>query len=401
VVRSKALGLLLAALLGGALGAESLRFKYTEGEQYRLITEVEESVYLNGVFSQQAIILNKIAVETLQVREGAGRLSARFLVSERASSLGGSFSLSEDHHSLFWRDAAGAFSIEPQYIMPVVRDVPFFPAGELEPGDSWTAAGEEVHDLRGDFYSAPLTVRFPIQVHYTYLRNEVREGKKLAVLAIEYTLFERFDRWRASGGRLPVRITGMSEQTYFWDIEAGKPYSYQESFDFIFYLADGQYIEFEGIASGRLVNSPRLDKEALARELEEEIEKQGLQGASVEAEEDGVTITLQNIQFPPNSALLWDSEQQKLARIAEIIRNYSDRDLLVTGHTARIGSEESSQVLSEQRAKAVGDFLLSLNAVEPTRIITRGMGSREPLADNAGEEGRRLNRRVELTILEN
>ena len=164
-MRSKALSLLLAALLslllGGALGAESLRFTYTEGEQYRLITEVEESVYLNGIFSQQAIILNKIAVETLQVREGAGLLSAHFLVSERASSLGGSFSLSEDHHSLFWRDEGGAFNIEGRYIMPVVRDVPFFPAGELEPGDSWTAAGEEVHDLRGDFYSAPLTVRFP------------------------------------------------------------------------------------------------------------------------------------------------------------------------------------------------------------------------------------------------
>jgi len=410
-VRNRAVGLRIWALLlgaafygvlsGGTLGAEALRFRYNEGELYRLITEVEEDVYLNGVFSQHASILNKIAVETLQVKEDAGLLSARFLVSERASGLSGSFSLSEEHDSVFWRDASGKFTIEPGYIMPVVRDVPFFPESELEPGDTWTAQGEELHDLRGDFYSAPVTVRFPIQVHYTYLRNETREGKRLAVLAIEYTLFERFDRFRSSGGRLPVRITGRSEQTYFWDIAAGRPHSYQESFDFIFHLADGQFIEFEGTSSGRLLESPRLDKEKLAKELEKELEKQGLEGASVEAEEDGVTITLQNIQFPPNSALLWESEQRKLARIAEILRNYPERDLLVTGHTARFGSEESSQVLSEQRARAVGDFLLSLGAVEPLRLITRGMGSREPLADNSSEEGMRLNRRVELTILEN
>jgi outer membrane protein OmpA-like peptidoglycan-associated protein len=405
-VRSRALGLLVCLSLGGALpgaelGAEILRFRYNQGEQYRLITEVEENVYINGILSQRASILNKIAVETLEVRETAGLLSGRFQVSERASGLGGSFSLSEEHVSRFWRDAAGAFTIDAQYVMPVVRDVPLFPDGELEPGDTWTAAGEEVHDLRGDFYDAPLLLRFPIQVHYTYLRNEAREGKELAVLAIEYTLFERFDRFRSSGGRLPVRISGRSEQTYFWDIAAGRPSHYQESFDFIFYLADGQVIEFEGTSSGRLLEAVRLDKEKLAQELERELERQGLEEVSVEAEEEGVTITLQNIQFPPDSALLWVSEQRKLARIAEILRAYPERDLLVTGHTARIGSEESSQALSEQRARAVGDFLLSLGAVAPSRLITRGMGSREPLADNASEEGRQLNRRVELTILEN
>lgn len=400
-MKSKALGLLLVTLFSAVAGAETLRFAYRAGDKYRLITEVEENVYLNGVFSQRASILNKIAVETLQEQDGAGLLSARFLVSERASGRIGTFSLSEDYHSVFWRDAAGLFDIEPQYVMPVVRDVPAFPEAELAPGDSWTAAGEEVHDLRGDFYAMPLTVRFPLQVHYTYLRNEVRQGKKLAVLSIEYTLFERFDQWRASGARLPVRISGRSEQTYFWDIQAGRPYSYQESFDFIFYLADGQVIEFEGTSSGRLLESARLDREKVARELEEELEKQGIEGASVEADKEGVTITLQNIQFPPDSAMLWESEQRKLARLADIIRNYPDRDLLVTGHTARVGSEETSQTLSEQRARAVGDFLLSLGAARPTRIITRGMGSREPLADNQSEEGRRLNRRVELTILEN
>ena len=123
--------------------------------------------------------------------------------------------------------------------------------------------------------------------------------------------------------------------------------------------------------------------------------------SSVKAEEKGVTLTLENIQFPLDSALLLDSEKQKLMGISEILKRYADRDILITGHTARVGTEESSQALSEQRAKAVGDYLISLGAVRETQIITRGMGSREPLADNATEAGRRLNRRVEITILEN
>ena len=88
-------------------------------------------------------------------------------------------------------------------------------------------------------------------------------------------------------------------------------------------------------------------------------------------------------------------------QIAEILKAYPERDILITGHTARVGTEESSQILSEERAKAVADFLLSLNIRDETGIISRGFGSRKPVGDNSIEAGRRLNRRVEITILEN
>ena len=62
--------------------AERFRFKYKEGEKYRLLTEVNEDVYYNGVFSHRANILNKVAVETLMVKGDSGLLSATFLTSE-------------------------------------------------------------------------------------------------------------------------------------------------------------------------------------------------------------------------------------------------------------------------------------------------------------------------------
>ncbi len=386
----------------GCLGAEKFRFKYEQGEKYRLVTEVNEEVYYNGRLSHQANILNKVAVETLDVRGGSGLLSATFLTSERSYGVATSFSLSEEYRSLFWRDGRGRYDIGVEYFMPVVRGVPTFPEEDIAPGTSWTAAGEEAHDLRRSF-AVQHPVRFPITVGYTYRGSEQRDGRKLEVISIRYEVFHRLEGLRSTGGLVPVRITGTSEQTYYWDTEQGKPHSYEEEFDFIFHLSSGEYVEYVGTAQGQLLESAELDREQVAQDIARELEDRGVEDATVSAGEQGVTLSLQNIQFAPNSAQLRASEQAKLRQIGEILQDYPDRDILITGHTARVPgyTEKDHQRLSEQRAAAVADFLLSLGAVREIQVTTRGMAHREPLADNASEEGRRQNRRVEITILEN
>jgi outer membrane protein OmpA-like peptidoglycan-associated protein len=107
------------------------------------------------------------------------------------------------------------------------------------------------------------------------------------------------------------------------------------------------------------------------------------------------------VQFPPNSPELTGTEKEKLTRIAKLLKQYQERDLLITGHTARVGDEQTSQALSEQRAMAVSDFLIENGARKKNQVMTQGKGSREPAADNATEAGRKRNRRVEITILEN
>ena len=74
-----------------------------------------------------------------------------------------------------------------------------------------------------------------------------------------------------------------------------------------------------------------------------------------------MTITLENVNFPPNSDTLLPAEQEKVQRIAEILKKYPDRDIAVTGYTARAPgyTEEDYQKLSDQRARAVADYLLS------------------------------------------
>ena len=393
---------ILAALTAVPVGAELFRFIHQPGERYRWVTQVDENVYLNGVFRQRVDILNKITVHITAVREdGAGLIESSFLISERAYDAPGSYGpLEQRHESMSWRAPEGGLEIEDRYLMPIVRGVPTFPKEELQPGDTWVAGGEEVHDFSRQFGVAEL-FRFPIRVNYTYLGRERRGGRDVGVLAIDYTVFHRPTLQVGDSFNTPERLTGLSEQLYYWDFEAGRAVAYSDQFEFFVHLASGQVYRFEGTASGELVESTPLDRERAVEEIREELEAEGVTDVTVEAVEEGVTLTLENIQFLPDSPLLVPAEQDKLRRIGEILAGFPARDILVTGHTARVGTEESSQILSEQRAKAAGDFLLSIGARAADEMVFRGLGSRQPIGDNSTEEGRHRNRRVEITILEN
>jgi outer membrane protein OmpA-like peptidoglycan-associated protein len=377
-----------------------LRFKHVHGEKYRIITEVDEDILINGAPSHRSLILNKVAVETVEVRDGAGRLDCDFQMSESIEGKFNSFHLKENYRSDFWRDRQGVYTIDRSYFMPVVRNVPFFPEGAVKPGDTWTGDAFEAHDFRRN-YGIARPFHFPVKAHYTYLRVEVIDGVQAAVLKVEFTVFHRVSYDTAPSRPAPLRITGMSSQLYWWDIDAGLFHSYQEDFNFIFFLSGGATVEFGGKARGRLLRSPVLDRDRVADDLTKKIMKENIADTSVRKDKEGVTIVLENVQFPPNSAELAGAERDKLDRVAEMLKQFSQRDFLVTGHTARVGDERTSQILSEQRAMAVADYLMGRGACDRTRIVTRGRGSREPAGDNATEEGRRKNRRVEITILEN
>jgi len=403
--RAKATVTIAAVLLAAAAAAApaaDLRYAYAKGEQYRMVTRVNERVLINGVHSHQADILNRIAVRVTDVRDGSGLHEAVFQTSERAVGSSGSYEWSEDYDSVFWRDARGAFLIDDRYFMPVVRNVPMFPEKPVAPGDTWSAAGWEVHDFRASF-GMPDPFTFPITVAYTYLRNEVRSGIDCAVIGISYTVFQKVTAAPRTSRTYPVRLAGTSRQTLWWDAAAGREVAYMETFDFLFTLASGDEVEYIGEASGELIEAKPLDRAATTAQIRSELERQKIEGASVRSDDLGVTITLENVNFQANSDALLPTEQEKLRRIATILKNYPDRDILITGHTAGVSgyTAQQHQELSELRAKAVGDFLISLGARSAGQITTRGMGAGVPVGDNATEEGRRRNRRVEITILEN
>ncbi len=399
-MRRYLLGLVFLGLFGHSLvAAEPIRFFYQEGEQYRVLSTVEQDVWVNGAYSHSATILNRISIEVTDVENGRGYHVATFVTSEEASSATQVFSWGEEYDSEFWRDEQGYYEIDPQYFMPVVRDVPVFPEEPVEPGDRWSAPGSEVHDFRRSF-GIPDAYYFPIPVTYLYERNVEQEGREYALIRVSYNVFYRPDRFY-SNAIYPTRISGYSEQLVYWDIAAGRPQAYEEEYAFVFVLSTGDEVVYEGTAEARVIEASRMDREQIVGEIREDLDELGFQDQEVVADDRGVTIRLDNILFPPDSPLLRESEKRKLDGIAEILRNYPERDILITGHTALAGTEQGRLLLSQQRAGAVADYLLELGVRERDQMIQRGIGAQQPVADNSTEAGMRKNRRVEITILEN
>ncbi|MDR2588043.1 MAG: OmpA family protein, partial [Spirochaetales bacterium] len=379
---------------------EDFRFLYTANDKYRILSTVTESVYINKMLSHRANILNRITVDVRKAEAGGGELSCVFQTSEEAENGYHIFSWGKTYDSEFFRDAFGRYKIGEDYFMPIVRNVPVFPERSVSPGDSWTAPGEEVHDFSVSL-GVVEPVRFPIDVQYRYAGVEPRGGESFHVFHIEYEVSHKPVFRSRPGGLHPVLIAGFSRQKLFWDASRGRPHAYEEEFDFVFELSNGESIQYTGTAQAEIIESARMDKDSLVREIENEIKKLDIPDTRVEADALGVTLTLENIQFPADSARLVPSEKQKLDRLCEILRKYPTRDILITGHTALAGKAEGRQRLSEDRAASVGAYLLEKGVRSKERMNFRGMGAEVPVADNRTEEGRTKNRRVEITIMEN
>jgi outer membrane protein OmpA-like peptidoglycan-associated protein len=393
---------LLLLLCAGTTRADVFRFAYTKGEKYRILSTVEETVIFNGRMDHKSDILNKVSAEVVDTRGGAGLHKVLFQTSERAFGSGGTYEWSEDYTSEFWRDGRGAYEIDAHVYMPVVRDVPLFPEGDVSVGQTWTAPGSEVHDLRRGL-SLPEAFHFPLTASYSYLRNEKRGGVDCAVISAAYDVFYKVPDTPRGVPSYPTRISGSSRQTLWWDRENRRLQYAEEDFDLVLTLASRDEFEFTGRATGELIEAAPLDREKVTRDIQQRLREKKVEGATVRPVPEGVAITIENVNFPPNSDSLMPAEQEKLRRITEILREYPDRDIMVTGHTAGVPgyTPQQHQALSEQRARAAGNFLLSLKARRADQMSMRGMGDRAPVADNSTEEGRKKNRRVEITILEN
>jgi len=141
-------------------------------------------------------------------------------------------------------------------------------------------------------------------------------------------------------------------------------------------------------------------REALAAEINVILEEQNVADTLAEATDEGVTITLSDIQFSGNSAVLPESELGKIREIATILKALSGRKIQITGHTAQAGSPEGQVRISRERAEAVAKYLVTQGARQMDEISVLGYGADRPVADNTTPAGMARNRRVEITILE-
>ena len=112
------------------------------------------------------------------------------------------------------------------------------------------------------------------------------------------------------------------------------------------------------------------------------------------------TISLPNVQFFTNSSVLIPSSKKDLEQLGIYLLENQDVKAKIIGHTDNVGSANSNLVLSQNRAESVKTYLASLG-VNSNRIKAIGKGSTEPKTPNDSEEGRLMNRRVEVELEDN
>ena len=398
----KTVFILALVSLAATLSAQvKFEFKQKKGNSGSYISTVEEDVYVNNVPSHHAEIINRISSKMTNVAsDGEAFIYATYMTTENSISqqTGRILSWGEETTSVFSRKKNGELTISDDIYMPTVRNVPVFPDKKVKVGETWTAKGKEVQDVRKGFVMDKALI-FPFEANYTYKEDTTIDGKKLNVILVDYDFSYEATDEQLNAGQTLYQSVGWSKQTLYWDNNKGLLDHYDE--EFLIKILDiyGNLFVYTGTAHAELTEFSSLNDDSTAKQLQDTFDKLKLENISVKKGEKGLTISLDNIQFEPDSDVLLESEKIKLKKIGELLKQYSN-DLLITGHCADRGTASARQKLSEERAEAVASYLIGLGVRDEYHIFTQGKGSKEPVASNNTEEGRAKNRRVEITIMD-
>ncbi len=144
-----------------------------------------------------------------------------------------------------------------------------------------------------------------------------------------------------------------------------------------------------GGAAGAIIGH-QMDQQA--KELE-----QNIPGAKVQRVGEGIAVMFDSgLLFDLNSDAIKGDARTNLDALAASLTKYPKSDLMIVGHTDATGSDSYNQGLSRRRASTASRYLRSQGVNRSIRAL--GRGETEPIADNETDEGRRLNRRVEIAI---
>lgn len=111
------------------------------------------------------------------------------------------------------------------------------------------------------------------------------------------------------------------------------------------------------------------------------------------------TFVLEDCNFETGKALLEPESYTVIDELVNYLKRKTDQRIEIGGHTDNVGSAASNKKLSEERANAVRSYIIS-RGIEADRVTAKGYGMSEPVADNKTEEGRAMNRRTEVKLID-
>lgn len=377
------------------------QFKHNKGDSVSHISTVEEEAYLNGRLNNHTQFINRTSTTVTDLDENGNEyLHTQYMTTQNSliNRSGNYLSWGEEDSVNICRTPEGFLFNSDNEFLPTVRNVPAFPDYPVKPGDTWNADGFEVHDCR-ELFNMDEPIVIPFTANYEYVRDENVNGTILQLIEVNYEFYQENPRNNILKGSSYAGSIGFARQMIYWDCEKNDLDHYTENFQIKMVDIYGMTYLYKGVSHGEVTEYNSVNNDATVKKLQKKIDKYKLNDISVTKGEKGLTISLENIQFEPDSNLLLPSEKIKLDKIGILLKEFSN-DLLITGHCAERGTVNARQKLSEERADAVAKYLVSNGIRDEYHIFTQGKGSTQPVASNDTEEGRKRNRRVEITIMD-
>lgn len=127
-------------------------------------------------------------------------------------------------------------------------------------------------------------------------------------------------------------------------------------------------------------------------------EKLKSSGVSVTRQGNQIVLNMPgNVTFETGKAAINPGFNNVLVSVADVIKEYKNTNVEISGHTDNRGNQQANQILSEQRAQAVAAFMRK-SGVADKRLKAVGYGPNQPVADNGTPDGQAANRRVEIFL---
>jgi len=229
--------------------------------------------------------------------------------------------------------------------------------------------------VNNDIYSFPLyKAAQPLPV--TYVKGAVFDSRNKEKLAANIIIFD------LTTGQEHTRITTNETGEFLATLPQGKDYALNISKKGYLFFSENFALE-----ARNTLEKPYLLKIGLERLVEVKPEARPPK-----------PIVLRNIFFESGSANLLSSSQNELEKLYQLLQSETKLRIQINGHTDEVGGDESNLTLSDNRAKAVYQWLID-KGIDENRLAYKGYGENEPIASNETEEGRRRNRRTEFVVI--
>jgi outer membrane protein OmpA-like peptidoglycan-associated protein len=329
----------------------------------------------------------------------------------------------------------GTMLVEDDQGFPSLRGFPAFPAEAVSPGSRWTARGQRAVDPKNT--GNPVLVPFVAEYQYRgpELYREIPVHRVSARYAVRY-------RDNGFGGNFS-NLQGSHSVDILIQAANGLPLLIRDNLDETFSWPDGSTLRLRGFTLIFSEGAVPISRETIIASMgnslgiigKAEVEPEprpgsgpgsepgsgtgpeivtepdgvadkaaalvgGTSGLDLVSVPEGIRLIVRDIRFIPDSDEFLPEERPRLDIIAQALKEAAPRqNFLVEGHTAAVGRPTGEMELSISRARRMVEELARRGIAED-RFIYKGWGGTRPVGDNGNEQGRALNRRVEITILD-